>query len=98
MQQTTETFTLPRPKNFALQAAIIERCRVCADVSRSAVGLNSRAVHRWLARDDIDVHYTTVHRICQKMEADGILKMIEGTNEWIPTEEGRRWLARHSVV
>jgi hypothetical protein len=97
MHTAAEQLSLPRPRNTELARFILEKCRVVSDLSEGQVGLSSSALYRWCTLGPTPAAYITVHRACQRMAEEGTLALIDGTNEWTPTERGRRLLAELSL-
>jgi DNA-binding transcriptional regulator YhcF (GntR family) len=54
-------------------------------------------MYRWLLRDDITVHYATVHRACQRLVSDGLIEYVDGTTELVPTDKGRQTLVTNTL-
>jgi len=92
-----ENPTVPKPRNTELEIAVVERCRKVADLTSGAVGLTSKSIYRWCVGDGIDMHYTTIHRACQRLISDGMLESLDSSTELVPTQAGRRMLMEQLI-
>ena len=87
-----ETPSVSRARNTELEIAILRRLALVCDLTRTACGVPAKSMYRWLLRDDITVHYATLHRACQRLVTDGLAELIDGTTELVPTDKGRQAL------
>ena len=92
-----ETSPVSRARNTELEVAILRRLALVCDLTRTACGVPAKSMYRWLLRDDITVHYATVHRACQRLVSDGLIEYVDGTTELVPTDKGRQTLVTNTL-